>query len=79
MLLDNGSPFHLYYIALLNGSIVQLIHGHCTFFYDSLTANPQQSYHQLLNSIRDILRAKYEQKPQLSSSHPVDLDLAFTM
>jgi hypothetical protein len=47
--------------------------------HNSLTANPHQTYLQLLNSIRDILRAKYEQKPQLSSSHPVDLNLIFTM
>ncbi|KAF9191612.1 Ca(2+)-dependent cysteine protease [Haplosporangium sp. Z 767] len=54
--------------------------GAMTFsFITALTANPQQSYLQLLNSIRDILRAKYEQKPQLSSSHPVDLNLVFTM
>jgi hypothetical protein len=50
-----------------------------TRFYCRLTANPQQSYLQLLNSIRDILRSKYEQKPQLSASHPVDLNLLFTM
>ncbi|KAI1317391.1 Ca(2+)-dependent cysteine protease [Mortierella claussenii] len=54
--------------------------GAMTFsFISALTANPQQSYLELLNSIRDILRAKYEQKPQLSSSHPVDLSLIFTM
>ena len=33
--------------------------------------NPQQSYMQLLNSIRDELRSKYSQKPQLSCSHPM--------
>ncbi|KAG0057637.1 Ca(2+)-dependent cysteine protease [Gryganskiella cystojenkinii] len=54
--------------------------GAMTFsFITALTANPQQSYLQLLNSIRDVLRSKYEQKPQLSSSHPVDLNLIFTM
>ncbi|KAI1291636.1 Ca(2+)-dependent cysteine protease [Mortierella claussenii] len=47
--------------------------------FSGLSANPRQSYIQLLNSIRDILRTKYEQKPQLSSSHPVDLNLLFTM
>ncbi|KAK3817999.1 MAG: caspase domain-containing protein [Linnemannia elongata] len=48
--------------------------GAMTFaFITALTANPQQSYLELLNSIRDILSAKYEQKPQLSSSHPCDL------
>ncbi|KAF9355175.1 Ca(2+)-dependent cysteine protease [Mortierella sp. AD094] len=54
--------------------------GAMTFsFITALTANPRQSYLQLLNSIRDILRTKYVQKPQLSSSHPVDLNLIFTM
>jgi hypothetical protein len=33
--------------------------------------NPQQSYVQLLNSIRDELATKYTQKPQLSCSHPL--------
>ncbi|KAG1840720.1 peptidase C14, caspase domain-containing protein [Suillus subalutaceus] len=47
---------------------------HLTF---SLGENPQQSYQQLLNSIRDNLRAKYSQKPQLSSSHPMDTNLLF--
>ncbi|KAG0353666.1 Ca(2+)-dependent cysteine protease [Gamsiella multidivaricata] len=32
-----------------------------------------------ITAIRDILRTKYSQKPQLSSSHPVDLNLIFTM
>ncbi|KAG9224650.1 hypothetical protein CCMSSC00406_0002199 [Pleurotus cornucopiae] len=40
-------------------------------FIAALSQNPQQSYQQLLNNIRDILRAKYSQKPQLSSSHPM--------
>ncbi|KAF8928873.1 Ca(2+)-dependent cysteine protease [Dissophora ornata] len=47
--------------------------------FSGLTARPNQTYIQLLNSIREILRTKYEQKPQLSSSHPVDLNLLFTM
>lgn len=37
------------------------------------------SYLQLLNATRDVLAAKYSQKPQLSSSHPIDLDLVFTL
>ncbi|KAF9116190.1 Ca(2+)-dependent cysteine protease [Mortierella sp. AM989] len=54
--------------------------GAMTFsFITALSANPRQSYLQLLNSIREILRTKYVQKPQLSSSHPVDLNLLFTM
>jgi len=46
-------------------------------FMTALSHNQQQSYMQLLNSLRDILRAKYSQKPQLSSSHPMDTNLLF--
>ncbi|KAG0378022.1 Ca(2+)-dependent cysteine protease [Mortierella sp. AD032] len=62
------------------GQVVNGMTGAMTFsFITALTANPHQTYLQLLNSIRDILRTKYSQKPQLSSSHPVDLNLVFTM
>lgn len=44
----------------------------------SLRKNPHPSYQELLNSVRDILRDKYLQRPQLSSSHPIDVDLEFT-
>ncbi|VUC20708.1 unnamed protein product [Clonostachys rosea] len=40
-------------------------------FVTALKKNPQQSYVQLLNSIRDELSKKYTQKPQLSCSHPL--------
>ena len=40
-------------------------------FITALKKNPQQSYVQLLNSIRDELESKYTQKPQLSCSHPL--------
>lgn len=40
-------------------------------FVTALKKNPQQSYVQLLNSIRDELAKKYTQKPQLSCSHPL--------
>lgn len=40
-------------------------------FISAIKQNPQQSYVELLNSIRDILEAKYSQKPQLSCSHPL--------
>jgi hypothetical protein len=46
-------------------------------FRQSLSANPQQTYQQLLNSMREILKAKYSQKPQLSSSHPMDTSIYF--
>lgn len=38
-------------------------------FIAALSKYPQQSYVQLLNSIREELRGKYDQKPQLSASH----------
>ena len=40
-------------------------------FITALKKNPQQSYVQLLNSIRDELEGNYDQKPQLSCSHPL--------
>ena len=40
-------------------------------FISALTQDSQQSYKELLNSVRDILESKYEQKPQLSCSHPL--------
>ncbi|KAF8250126.1 hypothetical protein K440DRAFT_619559 [Wilcoxina mikolae CBS 423.85] len=48
-------------------------------FIKALSKNPQQSYAQLLNSIRDELAAKYSQKPQLSCSHPLDTSLLYVM
>ncbi|KAH7036368.1 caspase domain-containing protein [Macrophomina phaseolina] len=48
-------------------------------FITSLKKNPQQSYVQLLNSIRDELEGKYSQKPQLSCSHPLNTNLLFVM
>lgn len=40
-------------------------------FIRALTKQNQQSYLQLLNSIRGELEKKYTQKPQLSCSHPL--------
>lgn len=48
-------------------------------FIAALRKNPQQSYVQLLNSIRDELSTKYSQKPQLSCSHPLDTNLLYVM
>ncbi|CAP59680.1 uncharacterized protein PODANS_1_690, partial [Podospora anserina S mat+] len=48
-------------------------------FISALKANPQQSYVELLNNIRDILERDYSQKPQLSCSHPLDTSLLFVM
>ncbi|CAD6576962.1 MAG: Ca(2+)-dependent cysteine protease [Tremellales sp. Tagirdzhanova-0007] len=46
-------------------------------FIAALTKYPQQSYVQLLNTIRDELRGRYDQKPQLSASHPIDTNILF--
>ncbi|KLT38744.1 hypothetical protein CC85DRAFT_252433 [Cutaneotrichosporon oleaginosum] len=46
-------------------------------FIAAMTKNPQQSYVMLLRSIREELRGRYDQKPQLSSSHPIDTNLLF--
>lgn len=40
---------------------------------------PQLTYQQMLNATRDVLVSKYSQKPQLSSSHPMDLNLLFVI
>lgn len=40
-------------------------------FISAMTANSDQSYLQLLNSIRDLLESKYSQRPQMSASHPI--------
>jgi hypothetical protein len=45
----------------------------------ALRQNRNQSYLQLLNSIRQLLSQKYQQRPQLSSSHPMDMNLLFTV
>ncbi|KEZ46737.1 hypothetical protein SAPIO_CDS0013 [Scedosporium apiospermum] len=48
-------------------------------FISSMKKNPEQSYVQLLNNIRDLLEENYSQLPQLSASHPIDTDLRFIM
>ncbi|KAL8291866.1 hypothetical protein RQP46_002124 [Phenoliferia psychrophenolica] len=44
-------------------------------FIAALTKYPQQTYMQLLNTIRDELKGRYDQKPQLSCSHELDCNL----
>jgi len=46
-------------------------------FIRALTERPQQSYQELLMSMRTILSERHNQKPQLSSSHPIDTTLQF--
>ena len=40
-------------------------------FISALRDDPDQSYLELLNKVRDILETNYSQKPQLSCSHPL--------
>ncbi|KAH9061199.1 metacaspase Pca1 [Lactarius vividus] len=44
-----------------------------------LNRNPRISYLDLLRGVRAILSTKYSQKPQLSSSHIMNMSLQFTM
>ncbi|KAI0729231.1 Metacaspase-1 [Fomitopsis betulina] len=49
-------------------------------FMAALRKDKKQSYHQLLVHIREIVlkdKPEYNQKPQLSSSHPMDMELLF--
>ena len=46
-------------------------------FITALKKNPQQSYVELLNHIRDELEGRYSQKPQLSCSHPLGMSHYF--
>jgi hypothetical protein len=48
-------------------------------FIEALTSNPNVSYQVLLQNVRAILSAKYSQKPQLSSSHPIDVSVQFIL
>lgn len=45
----------------------------------SLNKNIHPTYQELLNSIREVLKTKYAQKPQLSASHEMDMNERFTM
>lgn len=46
-------------------------------FLTVMNQNPNQSYLSLLQNMRQILQSKYSQKPQLTSSHPIDCNLQF--
>ncbi|CAK9439099.1 uncharacterized protein LODBEIA_P33230 [Lodderomyces beijingensis] len=46
-------------------------------FLTVMNQNPNQSYLSLLQNMREVLGAKYSQKPQLTSSHPIDCNLKF--
>lgn len=42
-----------------------------------MSRNPNQSYLSLLNEMRMAMQGRYTQKPQLSASHPIDVNLKF--
>ncbi|KAK8870051.1 hypothetical protein IAR55_000621 [Kwoniella newhampshirensis] len=46
-------------------------------FIAALSKYPNQSYQQLLITIREEMIGRYTQKPQLSACHPIDIDLQF--
>lgn len=46
-------------------------------FIEVMNKNSNQSYLTLLQNMRGLLEGKYTQKPQLSSSHPIDTNLKF--
>lgn len=48
-------------------------------FLGVMTRQPQQSYLSLLQNMRSELKGKYSQKPQLSSSHQIDVNLQFLL
>lgn len=48
-------------------------------FMKTLSELPNQTYLTLLNNMRILLSARYSQKPQLSSSHPQDMNKVFLM
>ncbi|KAF8925418.1 Ca(2+)-dependent cysteine protease [Dissophora ornata] len=48
-------------------------------FTKCIRENPEQSYEEMLGSIRDLLKEKYRQKPQLSSSRLVNTKELFHM
>lgn len=48
-------------------------------FITVMVQDPNQSYISLLNNMRNSMQGRFTQKPQLSSSHPIDVNLKFIM
>ncbi|OAD74147.1 hypothetical protein PHYBLDRAFT_124411 [Phycomyces blakesleeanus NRRL 1555(-)] len=46
-------------------------------FIRALTEKPDQTYLELLKNVRKMTVLKYDQTPQLSTSHPIDLNQRF--
>ncbi|KAG0014562.1 Ca(2+)-dependent cysteine protease [Entomortierella chlamydospora] len=47
--------------------------------FSGIRENPFQSYQEMLNNIRELLKDKYRQRPQLSSSRPMNMQELFHM
>lgn len=48
-------------------------------FLTVMGQDPNQTYISLLNNVRSVMVGKFSQKPQLSCSHPLDMNLRFTI
>lgn len=48
-------------------------------FLTVMGQDPNQTYISLLNNVRSVMMGKFSQKPQLSCSHPLDMNLRFTI
>ncbi|KAJ7258228.1 hypothetical protein C8J57DRAFT_534132 [Mycena rebaudengoi] len=48
-------------------------------FIEVVEEHPRAPYRELLHRTRSILHPKFSQKPQLSSSHPINTSLTFIM
>lgn len=46
-------------------------------FVKCLNAKPKQSYQRLLKDVRSLLRQRFSQRPQLSTSHKIDIRKRF--
>lgn len=94
MLMKGGGPQEQCPTRSSNHLVCPSLYAMVFFLLVRIAQNPQQTYMQMLISVRyvhriisiyydisffsrEILRSKYSQKPQLSSSHPIDTDILF--
>ncbi|KAG0211108.1 Ca(2+)-dependent cysteine protease [Mortierella sp. GBA30] len=67
-------------VSVKRGGKMASSNGAMTYaFTKCIRENPVQSYQDMLNNIRDLLKEKYKQKPQLSSSRPMNMSELFHM
>lgn len=48
-------------------------------FLEVMSRQPNQTYYSLLNNVRSVMMGRFQQKPQLSCSHPLDMNLWFIL